>query len=205
MEEVWNDIKGFEGYYQVSNLGRVRSLDRYVKHSSGGKQLVKGKVLIQYERGKTGYMCVRLSKNNEITNYNVHRLVAEAFIPNPLNLPCVNHKDEDKTNNHVDNLEWCTYQYNNTYGTAIERRAKKHSINMLGKTNTNRSKPVIQYDLDGNVVNEFPSVAEACRVLKLDKSMIFRNINGGYFDTRFNRWYNSNTYKGFIWKYKEKG
>lgn len=114
MEEIWKDISGYEGYYQISNLGRVRSLDRYVATvgNPSGKRLIHGKILSQSKRVMSnvedGYYSVTLCKRGVDTLFNVHRLVAETFIPNPNNLPCVNHKDENKHNNMADNLEWCT-------------------------------------------------------------------------------------------------
>lgn len=121
MEEIWKDIKGYEGYYQVSNLGRIRSLDRYIATvgNPSGQRLIRGKILRPSKRvmsnGKDGYYSVTLYKRGVDTLFNVHRLVAETFIPNPNNLPCVNHKDENKHNNMADNLEWCTIGYNNKY------------------------------------------------------------------------------------------
>lgn len=112
MQEIWKDVVGFEGYYQVSSLGRVMSLNR--KYS--------GEHLMSPTKDKMGYMIVCLRKQGYKGNKKVHRLVAEAFIPNPDNLPQVNHKDEDKTNNNVENLEWCDCRYNINYGTVIERR-----------------------------------------------------------------------------------
>lgn len=105
MEEIWKDIAGYEGLYKVSNKGRVYNLkfERFMGHISNK------------------YMCVRLGKYGKQKNYKVHRLVAQAFIPNPDNLPFINHKDENKLNNCVDNLEWCTREYNVNYGTAIQR------------------------------------------------------------------------------------
>ena len=114
--EEWRDVVGYEGLYMVSNCGRVKSL----KFSNGKRE----KIMKLSDRGN-GYLRVSLSKDGESKHYNVHRLVAIAFIPNPDNLPYVNHKDECKTNNNVDNLEWCTVEYNNTYGTAKERQAEK--------------------------------------------------------------------------------
>lgn len=107
MEENWKDIQGFEGIYQISDRGRIKSLKR-------NKCLKLGP-------NPTGYITVQLHKNGDIKGFSVHRLVAEAFIPNPNNYKEVNHIDEDKTNNCKENLEWCTHQYNNTYGTKIQR------------------------------------------------------------------------------------
>ena len=99
--ELWKDVKDYEGLYQVSTLGRVRSLDKYVnaKIRNVDKVLKRGKIL-KPNYDKDGYLRVYLYKNGKGTNFLVHRLVVEAFIPNPDNLPCVNHKDEDKTNNY---------------------------------------------------------------------------------------------------------
>ena len=113
--EEWKNIIGYEGLYEVSNTGQVRSLDRYVKYSNGRIHLHKGKVLSPV-KDKYGYLVVCLYCNEKQKIIKIHRLVAQAFIPNPNNLPEVNHKDEDKTNNSVDNLEWCTAKYNSNYG-----------------------------------------------------------------------------------------
>lgn len=114
MVEVWKEINDYEGLYEVSSLGRVRSLDRYVSYTNGQIHLHKGKVL---RPGVcNGYLQVVLCKNGEVKHPLVHRLVAEAFIPNPDNLPQVNHKDENPSNNTIDNLEWCTSLYNINYG-----------------------------------------------------------------------------------------
>lgn len=127
MEEIWKDIAGYEGLYQVSNLGRVRSLDRTIQYFRQGVLNIahrKGKLMKQ-NYTSDGYFMIYLRKDNIDKYYAVHRLVAQAFIPNPDNLPYVNHKDEVKDNNCVDNLEWCTHTYNCNYGTAIERMRQK--------------------------------------------------------------------------------
>ena len=104
MEEIFKDVKGYEGYYEVSNLGRVRST------SYKGTRILKPSLKSRY---KIVVFCINQIKVHKL----VHRLVAEAFIPNPDNLPQVNHKDEDKTNNCVENLEWCDVKYNSNFGT----------------------------------------------------------------------------------------
>ena len=116
MEEIWKDIPDFEGLYQVSNLGNVRVLDRYVNSAIRNNDKVKrkGKILKQYN--KRGYLQVSLIKNHKRYYFSVHRLVAMAFLPNPDNLPQVNHKDENPLNNNLFNLEWCTAKYNCNYG-----------------------------------------------------------------------------------------
>ena len=121
MIEEWRPVVGYEGLYEVSNTGRVRSVDRYVKSKSESYWLRKGKMLSP-AKDKNGYLKVNLSCNGKNNIIRVHRLVAQVFIENPDNLPEINHKDEDKTNNSVDNLEWCDRKYNNNYGTKIERQ-----------------------------------------------------------------------------------
>ena len=139
MKEIWKDIKDYEGHYQVSNLSRVKSI-------KFGKERILKPVTDRH-----GYSLVGLWKNNKQKTYKVHRLVAEAFIPNPYNLPQVNHKDENPLNNNVNNLEWCNSKYNCNFGTRIERISKR------------RSKTVLQYDLEGNFIREWKSTAECGR------------------------------------------
>lgn len=115
MEEIWRPVEGYEGYYEVSNLGRVRGVDRVILDSGGRHQFKKGSEL-KLRKDRQGYVIVSLSMNRHYITKCVHRLVSEAFIPNPNNLPQVNHKDEDKSNNVVTNLEWCTSKYNANYG-----------------------------------------------------------------------------------------
>ena len=145
--EIWKDIKDYEGLYQVSNWGRVKSLN--YNHTG------KSKLLKPYDDTR-GYLQVKLSKNRKSKNCLVHRLVATAFLENPENKPEINHIDEDKTNNRVDNLEWCEHKYNTNYGTRNERAAK-------AMTNGKLSKPVLQLTLTGKLIREWPSTMECER------------------------------------------
>ena len=133
--EEFRDIPGYEGMYEVSNLGRVRRDGRILKPS----------------KNKKGYLLVSLFKNGTKKNARIHRLVAQSFIPNPQNLPQINHKDEDKTNNAVENLEWCDSKYNNNYSL---------------------SKPVLQYSKEGNFIKEWPSMMKVERELGIHNSSI---------------------------------
>lgn len=140
MDEIWKDIADYEGYYQISNLGRVRSVDRYIYNVSnfGDNKIsfYKGKILRPSKRRK-GYLGISLTKKNKQRSFLIHRLVAQAFIPNSNNLPQVNHIDEDKTNNQVCNLEWCDNKYNINYGNCIANMSKTRTNNM------HNQKPVI--------------------------------------------------------------
>ena len=153
--EIWKDIEGYEGLYQVSNLGRVRSLN----YKRTGK--VQNMKLGTYPNG---YKMVDLKKNNKRKAHLVHRLVAKAFIPNPDQLCEVNHKDEDKANNAVDNLEWCSHIYNQHYGTKTERQAKS------------KGKPVICITTG----ETYYCASEAMRKTGVDKGNIHKCCRGQY-------------------------
>lgn len=171
-KEIWKPILNYEGLYEVSNWGRIKSF-------KFGKERI-----LKPGTNKYGYLIVILCKNGKVKHFYVHRLVAEAFIPNPHNYPCMNHKDECKTNNNVNNLEWCTYTYNNNYGTKIERISKNRDTSKYFK-------PILQYTLDGVFVREWKSIAEAGR----------NGFNQGHI-TDCCRGVRK-THKGFIFKYKE--
>ena len=125
--EVWKDVVGYEGLYQISSCGEVKSLDKEINLSNGGAYIKPGKMLLKHE-DKDGYLTVTLYRNRMPKTLKIHRLVALAFLENPNNLLQVNHKDENKKNNHVDNLEWCDCKYNNLYGT----RGKRISASRMG-------------------------------------------------------------------------
>ena len=146
MEEIWKDIPNYDGLYQVSNLGNVKSLNRYVRTCGNAKRLVKEKIL-KATLDNTGYYVVGLYKNNIQSNYHIHRLVIEAFIPNTQNKPQVNHIDGNKLNNCLDNLEWCTASENGIH-------AYNHNLNKSRKE-------INQYDLGGNFVKKWDSIKDA--------------------------------------------
>ena len=169
MEEIWKDIKGYEGLYQVSNLGRVKSLPRLMFN---GKGYFMSKEKILKLGTANGYKRVTLCKNNEQEPFLVHRLVAEAFIPNPNNLPQVNHKIDDfehRSDNRVENLEWCTAEYNSNYGTHNEKISKatkgKKRESMKGDKNPSARK--VKCVTTGEVFN---TMKEACEKYKVNTS-----------------------------------
>lgn len=136
MTEIWKPVKDFEGYYEVSDQGRVRSVDRFVLDKGGRLQFKKGTIM-KYRPDRQGYLVIALCRNRHYLHKCVHTLVAEAFIPNPDNLPQVNHKDEDKSNNVVTNLEWCTSKYNANYGNRNQKVIETNIKN--GRYNPNHT------------------------------------------------------------------
>jgi hypothetical protein len=171
-EEIWKDVVGYEGLYQVSNLGRVRSF--------GFDKWHKGKIIKGCFDGKKKYLFVSLHKEGKSKGFNIHRLVATAFIPNPNNLPQVNHKDENKENNCVENLEWCTSIYNTTYNNVAYKKA-----DVLRKK-------VSQYLPDGTWIATYSSEMEAARQTGFAASHISAVCRGQQ----------SFAY-GYIWKFNE--
>lgn len=168
--EEWLNIAGFYGY-QISNTGKVKSLERKVK-CKNGYRTVKEHILKQ--KNLNGYQRVQLCRDGKYKNILVHILVAEAFLPNPDNLPQVNHLDECKNNNNVNNLEWCTREYNCNFGTRNERISKKLSKVKLGVYNTKLSKPI--RCIETNQI--FPSTAEIQRKLGFSQGNICNCCNG---------------------------
>lgn len=178
--EVWKPIEGFPNY-AVSNRGRVYSFTRE-EVCNGHIRMRQGRILIP-RLGKQGYYYVVLRDGIRNRTKKVHRLVAEAFLANPEHLECVNHKDECRTNNFVENLEWCTTAYNVTYGGAI-RKTQERFIE------TGWSKSVEQYDKEGNFLRRFSSVNEAARHIGRKPGGITNCCKG-----------NRKIAYGFIWKY----
>lgn len=143
MEEIWKDIEGYEGLYQVSSLGRVRGLDRY-----SGSKFIRGQ-LLRGAKSNRGYLCVLLWNNKKKKKYSVHRLVAEAFIPNPFLKPCVDHIDTDKTNNTVMNLRWVTHQENMLNSITYRQNITQHQ---------SKKKRIECFTLDGEFVKNYESI-----------------------------------------------
>lgn len=181
MNEIWRDIKGYEGFYKVSNLGKVWSC--------------RSEKELKQKQNKFGYMRVNLCVENSNKTHLVHRLVAEAFIPNPDNLPQVNHKDEDKTNNSVGNLEFCNAKYNSNYGThkdklkisSTGRKMPKYAVDKAAEKHKKR----IGMFKNGVLVKEYESAADA------------NNDNENFNYVSISACCNGRikTYRGYEWKF----
>lgn len=219
-KEIWKDIQGYEGLYQISNLGRIKSLERDIIYSNGKIQHYKGKILTP-NSDKDDYKTIKLCKNGIIKRYLVHRLIAITFIPNPDNLPCVNHKDENKQNNNIENLEWCSVAYNNCYGSRLEKLSskmkgrkvseetkqkirvskklinrpvsEKHHQSIIKSNKETKGKKVLQYSLNGDLIKVWNTTREVdVEFGKSVHSSISRCCMG-----------KQKTAQGFIWKYKD--
>ena len=205
MEEIWKDIKGYEGKYKISNLGHILMLGAY----SDGRKYKQGLKKTRVDKG--GYEYVNLTNwEGKVETVKIHRLVAEAFIPNPENKPCIDHIDCNRTNNNVDNLRWVTYKENaNNPITRInlskalikvceseENRQKKRYVAKIQKNIEARRikiiKPILQFDKNGIFISEFSSVTEAAQSVNGNVTSIIRNCKGK----------RPSAY-GYIWRYKE--
>ena len=176
-EELWKDISDFKGWYQVSNLGRVRSIDRFVNYKKEGKAIRKGKILSSKVSNK-GYLEVRLNVNGKSYYRRVHQLVATAFIPNPNKLGLINHINEIKTDNRVENLEWCTDTQNKE--AYVSRRIT-----------------IYQYSLKGKLLKIWHSLTKAANSINGDKSGIWHCCRGTLASGKAKK-----TYLGYIWSNK---
>lgn len=172
IEEIWKDVVGYEGYYQISNLGRIKSLN-YGKN--GYAKILKNSFIASYK-----YYQIKLYKDTKSKILKVHRLLAQAFIPNPENKPCINHIDGDKLNNDLSNLEWCTYSENIQH--AFDTGLKGTSAELIEKIRKANSKKIINIKT-GEV---FSSITETSNINKISYSALSNRLHGRVFnDTGF--------------------
>ena len=175
--EIWKDIPDYEGLYQASNMGNIRSIAR--KHTKGG--------ILRYSMGSGGYKQLVLCKNGKPRTYMIHRLIAKTFLTNDNNLKEINHKDENKLNNCLENLEYCDRIYNQNYGTAIIRMVKNHNYKeSIIKSAAHRDynliaqktrKKILQLDLNDNIIKEWDGIRVASKQLSLSVSNISKCCN----------------------------
>jgi len=184
MEEIWKDVPNYKGYYKVSNIGNILSLERKVKssRSKNGYRTVRRR-LLKTRIDKYGYNTIILRKFNVDQHFTIHRLVCLVFILNPNNLPSINHKDENKLNNDVNNLHWCTVKYNNLYNDRQLKINEKLKLTVKGKI-------VNQYDLDGNFIKQYRSLREMYRCTNYSRQLV-KNVCLGL----------KSDYKNYLWKF----
>lgn len=180
MKEIWKDIPEYEGLYQASNLGKIKSLERFT--NDGHHVMSK---ILKPSLAK-GYLKVNLCKDNVAKTIYVHKLVAKTFLDNKENFPCINHKNENKQDNRLDNLEWCTYFYNTHYGTSINRN-RKTQLNCK-KT----SKQVIKLSENDEIICRYLSINEAMRLTNVNAINICQCCKG-----------KRKTAGGYIWRYAD--
>ena len=186
-DEIWKDIKGYEGLYQASTLGEIRRIESVVVDKNKKRiRTFKNKKIKQILR-KDGYYFVNLSKNGKVKTAKVHRLIAETFLKNDVNCNIINHKDGNKINNNVTNLEWCTCSHN----TKEAYRLGLRKPNILKEALNGRSKPVLQYDTSKNFIKKWSCIKEASKKLKIKDSNISLVCKG-----------KRKTAGGYIWKYE---
>lgn len=184
-KEEWRDVIGFEGIYKVSNIGRVMSLDRTIISNNGKLMPFVGRVL-KYRTGSRGYPYLTLSSTNIRKTVKVHRLVAESFIPNPHSKPQVNHIDENKLNNKVSNLEWCSAKENCNHGTHNFR------VSLNGRNSPTKSLSVFQFSLNGKFIKRWDSLCEIERQL----GFLHSNISTCCYGVK-------KSMNGFIWCFEK--
>ena len=175
--EKWEPIIGYEGVYEISNRGRVKSLSR--KEYNGFGYFIRGELIRKIQLSEKGYGVLKLTKNKITKNHKLHRLVAEHFIPNPNNYKTVNHKDENKLNNNVGNLEWCTQQYNLAYGNTRLRQSEGQNI------------PVYKCDMLGDVLKRYDSMLDT-KCDGFNNGSVSRCCNG-----------KQDSHKGYKWRYAD--
>jgi hypothetical protein len=172
ISEEWRDVPSFVGVLQASNMGRIKRLPRYRNTKNGGRAYMLEKILAQ-TISTYGYYKICISIDNKVHHLSAHRLIAEAFVPNPNIQHQINHINGIKTDNSIENLEWVSLTENirHAHATGLSAVQPKGEANKL-------SKKLYQYDLNGNLIKEWTGIREVCNVLKIDRSNMNRHLNG---------------------------
>ena len=186
--EIWKPVVGYEDYYEISSMGRVRSLDRYARGSCDSIKLHKGRIL-NPKIDRDGYCIYNLCKDGQSKSFRGHRLVADAFIPNPDNKPCIDHINCVRSDNRLENLRWVTHKENNNNPITTNRMSTAKKNQEKG----NHQTPIIQYDLNGNFIKQYPTIKEAVMETGTNRTSIISCASGRY-----------KTANGFRWGYIEK-
>ena len=184
--EIWKDVKGYEGIYQCSSFGRIKTVERYITEINGKKRIRK-EIIRKQCLCKNGYYYITLNVNMKIKQISVHRIVASTFLPLIMNKNVVNHKNGIKTDNRIENLEWCNKSENELHAYRVLGK-----INIAkGSSNFIKRKKVSQYDLNGNYINTYDSIVIASIETKTNRKKISDVCNGKRFKTN-----------NYIWKHE---
>lgn len=189
MGEIWKPVVGYEGMYEVSNMGRIKSLMRRI-NANGGIRVIQ-EFIKKNSIDSKGYEYVWLWNKTGRT-YRIHKLVCMAFIPNPGNKPCIDHINGNRRDNRVENLRWCTHKENSNFDIANERMKKNAPWKGKHGAGVPWSKPVLQYDFNGKLIGEYGGALEAARIMGVSHSCISDACRG-----------KQKTACGYIWKYKQ--